>query len=124
MLAVLVAWLSLSGVPASAAAPALIPQPQRIETDRGAFVLDNNVRVIAPADARSREIAAFAREAIGRDSGIMLADGTPRKDRTIELRLDPSVKGDEAYRLAVTPSRITLEADRNTRLNSSHSQIS
>ncbi|HEY0661727.1 MAG TPA: family 20 glycosylhydrolase [Lysobacter sp.] len=110
MLALLVACLSLSGAYASAAEPALIPKPKRIETGRGAFVLDGNVRVIAPGDARSREIAAFAREAIGRDSGIELADGNPRKARAIELRLDPSVKGEEAYRLKVTPSRITLEA--------------
>ncbi|SDQ32425.1 hexosaminidase [Pseudoxanthomonas sp. CF125] len=86
----------------------LIPQPQRLEHREGAFRLDSSVRIVAPNDLRSREIADFLRGAIRDDSGIALAEG--RNGRAIELRLDPKIMGEEAYRLTVTKDRIALAA--------------
>src|SRR6185437_15441626 len=61
-----------------------------------------------PKDARSREIAAFLRAAIRAQTGIAVQEGAAAHG--IELKLDPAVQGDEAYRLAVTSKRITVSA--------------
>ncbi len=89
-------------------AQALVPQPQQVESRHGAFVLDSQVRILAPNDARSREIAQFLRESIARDTGIELISDAGGKP--IELRLDPRIEGEEAYRLTVAPKRIVLAA--------------
>lgn len=90
-------------------AQALIPLPERLERGEGSFRLDDSTRVVAPGDRRSREIAAFLRTAIASDTGIALAQGGHGSGK-IELRLDPRVLGEEAYRLEVTPKRIVLAA--------------
>ncbi len=100
--------LLVAGMSAPASAQDLIPQPQRLEHGEGSFRLDRNVHIVAPDDARSREIAEFLREAIGSDSGIALEKG--RKGKAIELRLDPDIAGEEAYRLTVAKDRIVLAA--------------
>lgn len=107
-IAVLTMCLLAAGMSASALAQDLIPQPQRQEHGEGSFRLDSTVRIVAPDEARSREIADFLREAIRSDSGIALAKG--RNGRVIELRLDPEIIGEEAYRLVVAKDRVTLAA--------------
>lgn len=106
--AALVICLFAAGASLPGCAQALIPQPQRLERRDGAFELKSDVRIVAPRDARSREIADFMRSAIARDSGVQLAES--RRGRIIELRLDRKIKGEEAYRLTVTKDRITLGA--------------
>jgi len=98
--------LSLGMVPASA--QSLIPKPRRVESGKGSFSLDDKTRVVAPADARSQEIAKFLREAISQHTGIAFAE--QGSGRPIQLRFDPKVKGGEAYRLVVTPKRVTVDA--------------
>lgn len=93
---------------APASAQDLIPQPQQLQLREGAFRLDRNVRIAAPNDARSREIADFLRGAIGSDAGIALAK--KGNGKVIELLLDPDVAGEEAYRVTVAKNRITLAA--------------
>jgi hexosaminidase len=89
---------------------ALIPQPDRIEAGRGSFALNRNVRIVAQAGRRVQEIAAFLRDGIRKDSGIALRTGAASDQPRIELRTDPSVQGEEAYRLTVTPQRIEIAA--------------
>ena len=93
---------------ASATAPSLIPKPQHVDSGKGAFPLDGRTRVVAPSDPRSQEIAAFLREAIAQHTGIAIAGSDC--GRTIELRLDRKVQGEEAYRLDVSPKRIAIAA--------------
>jgi hexosaminidase len=87
---------------------AIIPKPQRMETGHGSFRLDPQVGVVAGGDARMREIAAFLRAAVRRQTGVALARG--KAAREIVLELDPAVHGDEAYRLAVTAQGVTISA--------------
>ncbi len=89
---------------------ALIPQPDHIETGQGSFALDRNVRIVAPADRRAQEIAAFLRDGIRQQHGIALRTGTAKDRPRIELRIDPSVQGEEAYRLTVTPQQVVIAA--------------
>ena len=88
----------------------IIPQPNRIEIDHGSFALNRNVRIVAPAGRRGQEIAAFLRDGIREDSGITLRTGAATDQPRIELRIDPSVHGEEAYRLIVTPQRVEITA--------------
>ena len=89
---------------------AIVPQPQTIEAGKGNFVLGPRTRIVAPADARGREIGTFLREAIRAQAGLSLRQGATAKGPRIELRIDPAVQGEEAYRLSVTPKRIDITA--------------
>ena len=46
-----------------------------IEAGQGSFALNRNVRIVAPADRRGQEIAAFLRDGIREQSGIALRIG-------------------------------------------------
>ena len=50
------------------------------------------------------------RDGIREDSGITLRTAGTSDQPRIELRTDPSVHGEEAYRLTVTPQRIEIAA--------------
>ncbi|TAN06517.1 MAG: hypothetical protein EPN36_03835 [Rhodanobacteraceae bacterium] len=107
------AWLFAALLFASIAARAqlnIIPEPQHVVVDRGSFELRAGERIAAPADARARWIAGFLRDAIAAQTGIALKVATTSADAPIALRIDPSIKGDEAYRLDVTPSQVTISA--------------
>lgn len=87
---------------------AIIPQPQQLTSGTGSYHLDAHTHVAAPGDARAREIADFLRAAIREQTGIAISTG--HAAHGITLRIDPSVHGDEAYRLAVTAQGITISA--------------
>ena len=89
----------------------IIPQPRKITAGTGSFALDRHATIAAPADKRGRDIAGFLRDAICAQTGMSLsAYKAGAQHASIELRIDPSVRGDEAYRLDVTPARITIAA--------------
>ncbi|HEV2538477.1 MAG TPA: family 20 glycosylhydrolase [Frateuria sp.] len=100
------------GAPCAGAPPAeLVPQPQAIHPGEGSLVLDQHTRIAAPADRRVQEIASFLREALHAQTGLALRIvRTGTKAPAIELRMDPSVRGEEAYRLTVAPGRATIAA--------------
>lgn len=89
---------------------ALVPYPAHVQEGKGVFVLDKQVSIEAPADARAKEIAAFLRDAIQAQAGIELPEHAARKGRRIVLKLDPAVAGDEAYRLEANPRGIEIRA--------------
>lgn len=105
--------LALQAAALTHAQISIIPKPQQLELKPGHFVLDRHTLVSAPKDSRSQEIAAFLRAAIHAQGGITLADGATSSSAQISLQLDPSIQGAEAYRLIVTPARITLTASNN-----------
>ena len=99
------AAFALLGSVVATAEIAIIPKPQHLELGQGDYRLDAHAGIVAPDDARAQEIAAFLRDAIQTQTGIALSGAGG-----IELAIDPSVKGDEAYRLAVTPHGVTIRA--------------
>ncbi len=110
----LMAWLGcvamLSCAGAAQARFDIVPEPQRVSAGRGAFLLTRTTRITAPADRRAQWIAGFLRGAVRDQTGIALTIAAHAGHSRIELRIDPSIKGDEAYRLDVTPERVTLAA--------------
>lgn len=112
MLKPLLAWcLGLSIIVASTQAVAeitIIPKPQQIETGEGSYQLDAKTGIDAPEGARAAEIAFFLRQAIHAQTGIELSRSPHAHG--IELAIDPTVKGEEAYRLVVTPRGVIIQA--------------
>jgi hexosaminidase len=104
----LLGFSTLLPIAGMAADISIIPEPQHLQAEQGSYRLDAHTRVSAPQDARGREIAAFLREAIHAQTGVVVQEGVAAHG--IELKLDPAVQGDEAYRLAVAPSGITISA--------------
>ncbi|BFI96709.1 MAG: family 20 glycosylhydrolase [Rhodanobacter sp.] len=98
--------LLISG--AAAAAVSIVPEPRHLAEEPGYYRLDAQTRVTAPDDARGRQIAGFLREAIQAQTGVRVREG--KGAHAIVLKLDPMVRGEEAYRLAVTPSGVTISA--------------
>jgi hexosaminidase len=89
----------------------IIPQPQKITAGTGSFTLDRHATIAAPTDKRARQIADFLRGAVRAQTGIDLsASKEGGQHARIELRIDPAIRGDEAYHLDVTSSRITISA--------------
>ncbi|GAB2534960.1 glycoside hydrolase family 20 protein [Rhodanobacter koreensis] len=104
-------WLLLSVLLAGVCAASdisIIPKPQQMEVGEGSYRLDAHTGIVAPGDARSREIASFLRDAIHEQTGIAVSAG--HAAHGIALRIDSSVHGDEAYRLEVTPQQVTISA--------------
>ncbi len=94
--------------PAAASAPALIPQPASLQTCPGSLVLDAGSSLSAPTDAESA--AAVLREAVSRQAGLTLRAAPAASAATIQLRRDPAIAGDEAYRLVIDAKRATISA--------------
>ena len=91
----------------------ILPKPQHLTQGQGAFELQDDEAIAAPADARAQWIAGFLRDAIQTQTGVKLrVVAAPERGR-ITLRIDPSVHGDEAYRLDVKRKRVTIEAADN-----------
>ena len=90
----------------------VVPEPQHIVAGQGAFELHHGTRIVAPADARGEWIANFLGEAISAQTGVELkVIAAPARTRgRITLRIDPSIHGDEAYRLEVTSDAVTISA--------------
>jgi hexosaminidase len=86
----------------------IIPEPQHIEAGQGSYQLDANTGIDAPADPRAREIVAFLHDAVFEQTGIRLSES--KHAHGIVLALDPSIKGDEAYRLSVTSRGVIIQA--------------
>lgn len=92
----------------AAAGISIIPEPQHMEAGQGSYRLDASTGIDAPDDARSREIVSFLRDAVTQETGIHLSESTHAHG--IVLAIDPSVKGEEAYRLSVTKRGVVIQA--------------
>jgi hexosaminidase len=87
---------------ARASPGSLIPAPQDLHTDAGGFAMDGQVQV--PGDMGAARMARVLLAPFRVSAG--------RGERAIELSLVPKKPGrsDEAYRLSITPRRISIEA--------------
>src|SRR5690606_22842764 len=92
----------------------LVPWPARLEPAAGEFLITPATRIAVPgADEEITAIAELLADAIRTTTGVAVpvsAGADP--GGAIELRLDPAADGAgaEAYRLVVTPERITISA--------------
>lgn len=92
----------------AAAEITIIPKPQQLEAGEGSYRIDAHTGIDAPDGSRAQEIAAFLRDAVREQTGIELSRS--HHAHGIVLAIDPTVSGDEAYRLSVTPSGIIIQA--------------
>jgi len=90
----------------------LFPQPQRLERQPGAFTLNAHTRVFASDRALGEMLANYLRPATGFDLPVHPLDDDIRAQVTNAILLVPSADlvDAEAYKLDVTPERITLRA--------------
>ncbi|GLQ89893.1 glycoside hydrolase family 20 protein [Dyella flagellata] len=93
---------------AASAEISIIPEPQHVEAGQGSYRLEASTGIDAPNDARAREIVTFLRDAVRDQSGIRLSES--KHAHGIVLAIDPTVKGDEAYRLSVTSRGVIIQA--------------
>ncbi|MGH8183596.1 MAG: glycoside hydrolase family 20 protein [Rhodanobacteraceae bacterium] len=114
-LLVAIAWIvaSLACAGTAKAQFDLVPEPRHVVVGHGAFELQDGDRIAAPADARAQWIAGFLRDKIKQQTGVDLKAVASPDEGRITLRIDPSIKGDEAYRLDVTSKRVTIAAADN-----------
>ena len=112
LVAVVLMTLMLGCAGAAHAQFDIVPEPQHLVAGQGAFELHNGTRIVAPAGARGQWIADFLRDAIDAQTGVELkVIAAPARARgCISLQIDPSIHGDEAYRLVVTPEAVTISA--------------
>ena len=100
---------------ARAAAPALMPQPLKIEARSGALTIDGHFNIGATGCADARVSAAAGRfvERISRQTGIPMLGGSDVK-LTLACRARgadyPELGEDESYTLDVTPAGATVNA--------------
>ena len=95
------------------AEPALVPRPASIERHAGTFLLSAATPiVVAPGDEAAATAAAVLVERMKKSRGYTLATvpGAARDGAIVLERTSEAAHGDEAYRLDVTPRRITLRA--------------
>jgi hexosaminidase len=94
----------------AAGASALIPQPARLQTCPGQLLLDASSTLSAPEDAAAAWAARVLRDAVAAQSGLELPTAPATAAATIELRRDPAIAGEEAYRLEIGPRRAIVSA--------------
>ncbi len=90
----------------------LIPQPVRLERQRGAFSLRADTAIVA--DSALTPAARFLADSLAPATGFSLPVSEPAADRpnTIRLELDSSLErlGGEGYRLEVAPEQVRIRA--------------
>jgi len=101
------ALVSLSAAsPASAQSLPLVPLPQSVVRASGSFTVRDGTG-IANADPGAMAAARLLAEHVATDRGIALVPGATG---TIRLVRDAAIAGDEAYRLVVAPTGVTVAA--------------
>jgi len=102
--------------PASPPPPApsplsLIPQVASLRVLPGRFVLTAQVPLVVPAgDASARTSAQWLADRLRHDRGLSLKLAGTADGPAVRFVRDPSIAGDEAYRLDVTPTGATIAA--------------
>src|SRR2546430_6956196 len=108
------AYLVATAACAAGESLAVIPAPASVARHAGAFAVSRATPIVveAPASVAGGAPALLA-DWVARSNGLALAiRAGAARDRAINLSVDESLaaRGPEAYRVDVTPSRITLAA--------------
>lgn len=94
---------------------AIIPQPVSVVRGAGQFTLPKNVVIQAESTPDLSHTVAFLRERLSESTGYRVISVTSSPTPTIKLQLNAqndSKLGNEGYNLSVTPSLITIKANK------------
>jgi hexosaminidase len=110
---IIAAASTLASLAAFAQSPAIVPNPASVEAGAGEFVLSAATPLVVPGgDARALRVAANLADLVARSNSLRLTvQRGAARDGAINLRIDRrAAPGPEAYRLEVSPARISLLA--------------
>lgn len=93
--------------PVDAGVVSAIPFPKTIEEQQGSYAL-KHLPIVYASDALKTE-AAFLAKALSTDGQTFAAEKGASNKGGVMLRINPSMKTPESYRLAITPSGIGIE---------------
>ncbi|WP_026359521.1 family 20 glycosylhydrolase [Sphingomonas sp. PR090111-T3T-6A] len=108
-LAAALAPLVATGAAAAASTPPLLPLPASVVAGEGSYALAGEGLILSADPADKGAVAARGRflDLVAKGHGAKFRAGTSGGVRFLR---DPSVAGDETYRLEVTPKAITIRA--------------
>ena len=88
---------------------ALIPLPQKMETSKGVFIIDEHTTIQAGEDVNKEAqfLADYIKEVAGIAPQIKSAEGDVK--RSISLKILKEFEKDEAYNLIVTHEKVLVE---------------
>ena len=92
---------------------AIIPQPVKVVTNAGNFILPKNVTIQSPAGNDFKETVAFLKNKLSAATGVSVMNAAA-STATIKLLLNKKqneVIGKEGYHLVVSPKNIMIEAN-------------
>jgi hexosaminidase len=92
---------------------AIIPQPVKVVTNAGNFILPKNVTIQSPAGNDFKETVAFLKNKLSAATGVSVMNAAA-STATIKLLLSKkqnAVIGKEGYHLVVSPKNIMIEAN-------------
>lgn len=92
---------------------AIIPQPVKVVTNAGNFILPKNVTIQSPAGNDFKEAVAFLKNKLSAATGVSVMNAAA-STATIKLLLNKKqneVIGKEGYHLVVSPKNIMIEAN-------------
>ena len=87
----------------------IIPQPKDIQDREGQFTLTQGMKIFAQGEA-NRKVATFFVNKLNRSTGLGLTLTAKKGQAQIQLLSNSKIKGDEAYRLTVSPKQVVAEA--------------
>lgn len=86
----------------------IIPQPQRVTQNPGAFLLSKRVKIVLPPEAKtSLDAAQWLQQRLRLSSGILLEITSVATSPSIHLIVDPTMSSEE-YALDVAPEGIKI----------------
>ena len=91
----------------------LIPWPVSLTREPGTFVLRDGMGIAVPSrNDQAQQTARYLIDLLARTRGLRLTvvNGDARTKAAIVFAIDPSIAGDEAYTLDVSPQRIRVAA--------------
>ena len=94
----------------------IIPAPVSVIKSEGHFILPENVTIQSPAKAELKQAIAFLQERLSIPTGSYVTTvSVPAAEATIKLILNDKTNpalGEEGYQLLVTPSVVTIKANK------------
>ncbi|MBN2375732.1 MAG: beta-N-acetylhexosaminidase [Sedimentisphaerales bacterium] len=102
--------------------PALIPQPEKIQTTPGQFLIQPQTKILLfPANDQTRDLADYFVETVSPAMGFVLTVAPFAEETELEnciiFKINPNLNlSDQGYQLNIIPKKITLEATSSTGL--------
>ena len=95
---------------------AIIPEPVSLIKTDGHFILPENVVIQSSVSSETKQVVAFLQERLSTPTGSFVSNITdPAAKATIKLQLNDKPNaaiGNEGYTLVVTPTQITIRANK------------